>query len=148
VPPRPVGAQHADSLHVGVRARVKPAEAPTTWVTGTVVRADRDTLTLAERGGRPPRAFAWGEVRRVERLVAREPAGAAFVRGARWGALTGVAASAVAVGSRFAPSDARPPTTPSRDACSVRRPSASRSPAPARWWAGSVALAFRERWHP
>ncbi|HZF66509.1 MAG TPA: hypothetical protein VEZ47_00525 [Gemmatirosa sp.] len=85
-------------LRAGDTVRVAPDSAPTLRIRGVLLCADSAGLTLARRGYGVPLTLAWAEVRRVERLADRQPAGDAFVRGARWGALVGGVASVAAVG--------------------------------------------------
>ena len=140
------GPPHAGELRVGDDVRAAPDTAPTTRVRGVVLRADSAGLTLAPRGHALPLTLAWAEVRQVERLAWRRPAGEAFVRGARWGALVGAATGVVGVGLAFR-DERRSPC----DGCFVGRPVVAAAGAlmftgVSTIVGGSVGLAFRDRW--
>ena len=93
--PLTAAAQQTDRLPVGTRVRVHLLNPPPPVVTGVLVGSDSGGLTIAAPDGSRRRIIPTAEVARLERYVSARPAGVAFRRGAKRGALVGLGLSAV-----------------------------------------------------
>ena len=91
-------AEPAESLVAGTRVRVRLMDPPPTFVIGPLVRADRDSLVVADEGRSGARAFGWSEVRRLDRSDGHRSRGRAAAVGAGQGLIVGAAVTALAAG--------------------------------------------------